>query len=154
MLEKRKDDSEAIGKYQGMIVSCVIASLLVWIAPMLIPVLTGQEFGTSLVTPPDILLESNETADNLNPNSIGGRMNALWDLFLWVVRLVLVFGILAGIIMLRLEKALVAGPPGRARSAGSRCALSRALGRASAARPRRARMAGSPAIYTSNAPDG
>ena len=82
MLEKRKDDSEAIGKYQGMIVSCVIASLLVWIAPMLIPVLTGQEFGTSLVTPPDILLESNETADNLNPNSIGGRMNALWDLFL------------------------------------------------------------------------
>ena len=33
MLEKRKDDSEAIGKYQSLLVSVVIGSLIVWIAP-------------------------------------------------------------------------------------------------------------------------
>lgn len=101
MLEKRKDDSEAIGKYQSLLVSVVIGSLIVWIAPMLIPVLTGEDFGTSLVAPPDILLEENETADNLNPNSFGGRIAQLWDLGLWVVRLVLVFAVLIFVAMLR-----------------------------------------------------
>ena len=101
MLEKRKDDSEAVGKYQSMLVSVVIGGLIVWIAPMLIPVLTGQDFGTSLVAPPDILLEENETADNLNPNSFGGRISQLWDLGLWVVRLVLVFAVLIFVAMLR-----------------------------------------------------
>ena len=102
MLEKRKDDSEAIGKYQSLLVSVVIGSLIVWIAPMLIPVLTGEDFGTSLVAPPDILLEENETADNLNPNSFGGRIAQLWDLGLWVVRLVLVFAVLIFVAMLRM----------------------------------------------------
>ena len=102
MLEKRKDDSEAVGKYQSMLVSVVIGGLIVWIAPMLIPVLTGQDFGTSLVAPPDILLEENETADNLNPNSFGGRISQLWDLGLWVVRLVLVFAVLIFVAMLRI----------------------------------------------------
>ena len=102
MLEKRKDESEAIGKYQGMLVSVVIAGLVVWIAPMLIPVLTGQDFGTSIVTPPEILLEANETADNLNPNSFGGRIGQLWDLMLWVVRIVLVFAIMIFVVMLRM----------------------------------------------------
>ena len=103
MLEKRKDESEAIGKYQSMLVSVVIAGLVVWIAPMLIPVLTGQEFGTSLVAPPEILLEANETADNLNPNSFGGRISQLWDLMLWVVRIVLVFAIMIFVVMLRMN---------------------------------------------------
>ena len=100
MLEKRKDDSEAIGKYQSLLVSVVIGSLIVWIAPMLIPVLTGEDFGTSLVAPLDILLEENETANNLNPNSFGGRIAQLWDLGLWVVRLVLVFAVLIFVAML------------------------------------------------------
>ena len=102
MLEKRKDESESIGKYQSMLVSAVIAALILWVAPMLIPVLTGQDFGTSLMTPPDILLEENETADNLNPNSFGGRMTQLWDLGLWVARVAIVFGVLIGVIMLRM----------------------------------------------------
>ena len=102
MLEKRKDESEAVGKYQSLLVSVVIASLLVWIAPMLIPVLTGQDFGTSLVAPPDILLEANESADNLNPNSFGGRISQLWDLALWAVRLILVFAVLIFVAMLRM----------------------------------------------------
>ena len=103
MLEKRKDESEAIGKYQSLLVSVVIGALIVWIAPMLIPVLTGQDFGTSLVAPPEILLEDNETADNLNPNSFGGRIAQLWDLGLWVVRLVLVFAVLIFVTMLRVS---------------------------------------------------
>ena len=103
MLEKRKDESEAIGKYQSLLVSVVIGALIVWIAPMLIPVLTGQDFGTSLVAPPEILLEDNETADNLNPNSFGGRIAQLWDLGLWVVRLVLVFAVLIFVTMLRMS---------------------------------------------------
>ena len=102
MLEKRKDESEAVGKYQSMLVSTVIAALIIWIAPMLIPVLTGQDFGTSLVAPPEILLEENETADNLNPNSFGGRISQLWDLALWVVRLILVFAVLIFVAMLRM----------------------------------------------------
>ena len=102
MLEKRKDESEAVGKYQSMLVSTVIAALIIWIAPMLIPVLTGQDFGTSLVAPPEILLEENETADNLNPNSLGGRISQLWDLALWVVRLTLVFAVLIFVAMLRM----------------------------------------------------
>ena len=102
MLEKRKDDSESIGKYQSMLVSAVIAALIIWVAPMLIPVLTGQDFGASLMTPPDILLEANETADNLNPDSFGGRMNQLWELGLWVARVAIVFGVMIGVIMLRM----------------------------------------------------
>lgn len=102
MLEKRKDDSESIGKFQSILVSVVIGALIVWIAPMLIPVLTGQDFGTSIMTPPDILLEENETADNLNPNSFGGRLNQLWELVLWIVRIALVFGVLASVAMLRM----------------------------------------------------
>lgn len=111
MLEKRKDESEAIGKYQSMLVSVVIAGLIVWIAPILIPVLTGQDFGTSLVAPPEILLEENETVDNLNPNSFGGRIGQLWDLMLWVVRLVLVFAVMIFVVMLRV------GDAGRGRAA-------------------------------------
>ena len=80
----------------------VIGSLIVWIAPLLIPVLTGEDFGTSLVAPPDILLEENETADNLNPNSFGARIAQLWDLGLWVVRLVPVFAVLIFVAMLRM----------------------------------------------------
>lgn len=105
MLEKRKDESESIGKYQSMLVSFVIGALIIWIAPMLVPVLTGQDFGTSIMTPPDILLEENETADNLNPNSFGGRIGQLWDLGLWIVRLILVFGVLASVAMLRMDAA-------------------------------------------------
>ena len=108
MLEKRKDESEAVGKYQSMLVSTVIAALIIWIAPMLIPVLTGQDFGTSLVAPPEILLEENETADNLNPNSFGGRISQLWDLALWVVRLILVFAVLIFVAMLRMGGASAA----------------------------------------------
>lgn len=115
MLEKRKDESEAVGKYQSMLVSVVIAALIVWIAPMLIPVLTGQDFGTSLVAPPEILLEDNETADNLNPNSFGGRISQLWDLALWVVRLILVFAVLIFVAMLRMGGAHAAASAERAR---------------------------------------
>ena len=110
MLEKRKDESEAIGKYQSLLVSVVIGALIVWIAPMLIPVLTGQDFGTSLVAPPEILLEDNETADNLNPNSFGGRIAHLWDLGLWVVRLILVFAVLIFVAMLRMSDSQCPAP--------------------------------------------
>ena len=110
MLEKRKDESEAIGKYQSLLVSVVIGALIVWIAPMLIPVLTGQDFGTSLVAPPEILLEDNETADNLNPNSFGGRIAQLWDLGLWVVRLILVFAVLIFVAMLRMSDSQCPAP--------------------------------------------
>ena len=119
MLEKRKDDSEAVGKYQQLLVSVVIGSLIVWIAPMLIPVLTGQDFGTSIVAPPEILLEENETADNLNPNSFGGRISQLWDLGLWVVRLVLVFAVLIFVAMLRMGGSRHAAYAERARRRAS-----------------------------------
>ena len=54
------------------------------------------------MAPPDILLEENETADNFNPNSLGGRIAQLWDLGLWVVRLVLVFAVLIFVAMPRM----------------------------------------------------
>lgn len=40
MLERRKDDSESLGKYQGMLVSTIIAALIIFLAPSMIIMLT------------------------------------------------------------------------------------------------------------------
>lgn len=43
MLERRKEESESIGKYQTMLMSGIIAAVIVFLAPTLIIVITGTE---------------------------------------------------------------------------------------------------------------
>lgn len=69
---------------------------------MPMPVLAGRDFGTSLVAPPDTLVEGGETADSPNPDRFGGRIGQLWDLALWDVRPILVLAALIFVAMLRM----------------------------------------------------
>ena len=43
MLEKRKDDSESIQKFQGMLMAAIIGGLLLFIAPVMVVYITGVD---------------------------------------------------------------------------------------------------------------
>ena len=96
MLEKTKEDSENMGKYQGMLMSTIIAALIVWIAPELIPILTGAEGG--LFDAPEL------SDDSLDTSAITDRVSDLFLLLLWFVRIAILAGVIISVLMLYVPK--------------------------------------------------
>lgn len=127
MLERRKDDSESMGKYQAMLVSAVIATVIVFMAPTLIVVISGTEIPAGmdaddvLFAPPktDMCVLAGETAPpgytstgetcgsggiiyekDLLPGDFAGRLQGLFGLLLFIVRIVIVGMIFVSVAML------------------------------------------------------
>ena len=93
MLEKRKDDSESIQKFQGMLMAAIIGGLLLFIAPVMVVYIAGVD------------TEGHDTAEqalfalpdegNL-PEEFTTKVNSIFDLVIWVARVVVVLFISDG----------------------------------------------------------
>ena len=112
MLEKRKEESEAIGKYQSMLMSCVIAAVIVFLAPTLVLVVTGADTldEGDLFAPPSITYETTDDAGNkinktkvMVPDDVAAGLQGLYELLLWFVRIVLIMMAIVSVIMLRVD---------------------------------------------------
>ncbi|ABK77307.1 hypothetical protein CENSYa_0674 [Cenarchaeum symbiosum A] len=92
MLEKRKEDSESVGKYQGIVTSVVIAAIIIWVAPLLIPALSGSDSNS--------LFNSTGT---LVPEEVATNIDELFQTVLWFARIVLLFAVIVAVVMLRVD---------------------------------------------------
>jgi hypothetical protein len=93
MLEKRKEESESVGKYQTMLMGAIIGAFLVWAMPYLIAYIFGV----------DNIFEPPAGADL--PKDLTEKIDSLYQSLLWVVRIVFVFAIMVSVVLLRLERA-------------------------------------------------
>ena len=104
MLEKRKEDSESIGKYQGMIMSAIIAAVIVFLAPTLIVTVTGVDCsdpaGGADLSAEDCLFNAPAALGD----DIGDGIRELFDILMWAVRLVIIAAIVIGIMMLSVHR--------------------------------------------------
>lgn len=92
MIEKGNEESDSLGKYKGMLMSTIIAALIVWIAPELIPIITGADGG--IFDPPTL-------ADpTLDTQQITDRISDLFTLLLWFVRIAILAGVIISVLML------------------------------------------------------
>lgn len=97
MLEKRKEESESVGKYQAMLMGAIVGAFLIWAMPYLVAYIFGV----------DNIFEPPEDADL--PDELTDKIDSLYQSLLWVVRIVFVFAIMISVVLLRLA------PPGTAR---------------------------------------
>ena len=91
MLEKRKEESESVGKYQAMLMGAIIGAFLVWAMPYLIAYIFGV----------DNIFEPPAGADL--PDELTDKIDSLYQSLLWVVRIVFVFAIMISVVLLRLD---------------------------------------------------
>ena len=113
MLEKRKDDSESIQKFQGMLMAAIIGGLLLFIAPVMVVYITGvdllDEDGNPLTNEDGDPLTAEQAlfampdASNLPPE-FTTKVNSIFDLVLWVARVVVVLFIVMAVIMLQMPR--------------------------------------------------
>ncbi len=112
VMENRKEDSENMSKFQGMLITCIFAAILVFIAPSIILMMMGTQIPSG-ETAEDVLFrppqgtfiddKGNATSGALLPASVTGGLNNLFTLVMWVIKIVLIMGILASVIMLRVR---------------------------------------------------
>ena len=91
MLEKRKEESESVGKYQNMLLGAVIGAILVWAMPYIIAFIFGVD---NIFEPP--------AGANL-PSEITEKIDSLYQSLLWIIRIVFVFAIMISVLLLRLD---------------------------------------------------
>ena len=91
MLEKRKEESESIGKYQTMLLGAIIGAFIVWAMLYVIAFIFGVD---NIFEPPP----------NANiPAALTEKIDSLYQTLLWVVRLIFVFAIMISVVLLRLR---------------------------------------------------
>ena len=98
MLEKRKDESEAVQKYQGFLVTAVIAAFLVFMAPFLVEFVTG----TPILDADGNLLPPNATSTEI-PSELTSKIGDIFGFVLWIVRIIIIFAIMMFVVLLRLD---------------------------------------------------
>lgn len=94
MLEKRKDDSEAVGKYSSMLMAAIIGALVLFLAPILVAYITGVD---DIFAPPD---------DANLPAEIEDKINEIFQVVLWLARIIVVMFIVLAVILLRVRAPL------------------------------------------------
>ena len=102
MIEKGKEESDNLGKYQGILMSTIIAAIIVWIAPELIPILTGASGG--IFDAPDL------KDTTLDTKKITDRISDLFTLLLWFVRIAILAGVIISVLMLRVPSKMIPRP--------------------------------------------
>ena len=105
MLEKRKDDSESIQKFQGMLMAAIIGGLLLFIAPVLVVYITGVDLvdseGKTLTAEQALFALPDE--GNLPPE-FADKVNSIFELVIWVARVIVVLFIVMAVIMLQMPR--------------------------------------------------
>ena len=113
MLEKRKDDSESIQKFQGMLMAAVIGGLLLFIAPVLVVYITGVDLvdadGDPITNADGDPLTAEQALfalpDQGNlPPEFATKVNSIFELVIWVARVVVVLFIVMAVIMLQMPR--------------------------------------------------
>lgn len=107
MLERRKEESESVGRYQGMVVSLVIGAIIVWAAPWTMVFIFDLDDEADLFTPPT---SSSNSTKGL-PKIISDKVEDVYNLGIWLVRIILLLGVLISVTMLRLLPGGAAAPP-------------------------------------------
>ena len=102
MLEKRKDDSESVQKFQGMLMAAIIGGLLLFIAPVLVVYITDS--GVEGKTAEQALFSLPQSEGQQLPEEFTLKVNAIFDLVMWVARIIVVMFIVMAVIMLQMPK--------------------------------------------------
>ena len=103
MLEKRKDDSESIQKFQGMLMAAVIGGLLLFIAPVLVVYIAGVDM-EGHDTAEQALFALPESEGQSLPEEFTEKVNAIFDLVIWIARVIVVLFIVMAVIMLQMPR--------------------------------------------------
>lgn len=93
MLEKRKEESESIGKYQSVLTGLIIGAIVIWGAPFVVEFMFGVE-----------LFNTDDISDSEAVTALAERIEEIYNLAMWVIRIVLVLGVLIAVFMLRLRR--------------------------------------------------
>ena len=113
MLEKRKDESESVQKYQGMLMAAIIGGLLLFIAPIMVVYITGvdllDEDGDPLLDDDGNPLTAEKALFQLPneselPPEFSSKVNSVFELVMWVARVVVVLFIVMAVIMLQMPR--------------------------------------------------
>ena len=111
MLEKRKDDSESVQKYQGMLMAAIIGGLLLFIAPIMVVYITGtgvDEDGNALTDEDGNALTAEQALfalpDESLPEEFRDKVNSVFLLVMWVARVIVVLFIVMAVIMLQMPR--------------------------------------------------
>ena len=94
MLEKRKEESEAVGKYTQFLMTAVIGAFILFMAPHLVGFITGEDVvdDAGLFAPPG--------GDNTLAPEITNRVNEIFGFVMWVARIIVIFMIIIFVILL------------------------------------------------------
>ena len=103
MLEKRKDDSESIQKFQGMLMAAVIGALLLFIAPVLVVYITGTDMAADQ-TAEQALFAIPESEGQSLPADFVEKVSTIFDLVMWLAKIIVVLFIVMAVIMLQMPR--------------------------------------------------
>ena len=101
MLEKRKDDSESIQKFQGMLMAAIIGGLLLFIAPVMVVYITGVDVADGQTAEQALFALPDESQ---LPEEFTLKVNSIFELVIWVARVVVVLFIVMAVIMLQMPR--------------------------------------------------
>lgn len=92
MLEKRKEEGEAVGKYTQFLTTFIIGAFILFMAPYVVGFITEDEVtDAGLFAPPKELTLDDKITD---------KVNELFLLVMWVARIVIVMGVIVFVILL------------------------------------------------------
>jgi len=93
MLEKRKEESESIGKYQSILTGFLIGAIIVWAAPELVAFVFDYDSWEEAIEAPDAA-----------PDKLAAMVTDIYALGVWLIRIVLVMGVMIAVFMLLLRR--------------------------------------------------
>ena len=99
MLERRKDESESIEKYDSMLRNAIIGAILVFAAPFLVSSLTGIDTESGEIAEEAMFALSGQPT---LPGVFLDSVKAIYQTVFWLARVVIVLFIIISVIMLRM----------------------------------------------------
>ena len=99
MIERRKDESESIDKYDSILRAAIIGALLLFAAPFLVSYLTGIDVESGEIAEEALFMISNQQP---LPDVFLEKVTAVYQIVLWIGRVVIVLFIVMSVIMLRM----------------------------------------------------
>ena len=99
MLERRKDESESIEKYDSILRNAIIGALLLFAAPFLVSYLTGIDMETGEVTEEALFAISGQQP---LPDVFLDSVKVAYQIVLWIARVIIILFIVVSVIMLRM----------------------------------------------------
>ena len=105
MLEKRKDESDSIEKFQSILIAAVIGALLLFAAPEIVNMLTGVDEAGYVKEGSLFGIPGQPRV----PEVFTGKVMDVLQIVLWVARVVIVLFVVMAVVMLRVKEPATAG---------------------------------------------